>query len=121
MSDAMRAGTAIALIREAVAKGFRGTPKELAALVGVDPRRVYNARSEGVTWAIPDDTGEKFNSWTIVGKADPSPSGVSRRHVECVCGLKAIRETGDIKGGRSKSCGHDSHRSTNAGSRGFRA
>lgn len=46
-----------------------------------------------------------FGRWTVVARADNSPSGQIRWMCRCVCGTEAIVQSGALKSGHSKSCG----------------
>ena len=54
-----------------------------------------------------DLTGQKFYEWTVIKKADPSPSGRTRWLCRCSCGKIGIVGAYDLKNGKHRSCGHD--------------
>ena len=93
-----------AAIAAALAGGFTGTPSELAALVGCNVRRVYEARAKGLTWKIGGAVElRKINDWTVLEVA-PKRAGQTRWVVRCSCGLVVERYAADITSGRSKRC-----------------
>lgn len=91
-------------IAATLAGGFTGTPSELAALLGCNVRRVYEARGAGLTWKIGGElAGRRFGDWTVLEVAKPR-HGQTRWVVRCACGLVVERYAADITSGRSKRC-----------------
>lgn len=52
-----------------------------------------------------DMAGQRFNRWTVIARAENSPSGQIRWMCRCQCGTEAIVQSGALKSGHSKSCG----------------
>jgi hypothetical protein len=54
----------------------------------------------GMGWRRIDLTGERFGRWTVIAYA-----GRHRWSCVCSCGARVIVDGGNLRGGRSKSCG----------------
>ncbi len=56
-----------------------------------------------------DITGQKFNKWTVIERADPpkhiTSNGRAYWHCICDCGRESILIGKDLRTGHSKSCG----------------
>lgn len=56
--------------------------------------------------SIPDLTGQAFGRWTVVSRAEKSPTcRASRWNCKCSCGTSRAVFGGGLKSGESKSCG----------------
>lgn len=54
---------------------------------------------------LVDLTGQSFNRWTVVARAENSKAGQTRWLCRCVCGNEAIVQAAALKDRHSQSCG----------------
>ena len=54
---------------------------------------------------LEDLTGKRFGRWTVISKADSTSDWRTRWNCICDCGTKAVVQGGNLRNGKSVSCG----------------